>query len=101
MVKKLEVKITTQSFSEAGGLEVFPDLEMYGILIKEYREFNEGRKREGAILSANELLKKEIIKLGITHIFGIKYELTHARHFHIDYDAYDCLAIGTGYKPKK
>jgi hypothetical protein len=92
MVESKLAKLTNQSFVEAGGKEVFPDLEMdapvfgYGVGYE-----------ERALENANIKLREAAEHHGDTHVFGIHYEVSGD----INDEWFECKAIGTGYKPKE
>jgi hypothetical protein len=89
----LDVKLTNQSFRDAGGREVFPDLEIDAPL----RVVTNGDDDEEIWEYANDRLRQEAQKKGDTCVFGINYELKRSSPL---WD-FECTAIGTGYKPKK
>ena len=95
MGKKLEVKLTNQSFSDAGGLEVFPELEMGDIVVVLEKRI-EGYTP--AIESTYEKLKEKTKDQGFTHIFGVSHECNLDPDVHPGYNKYQCEAKGTGYK---
>ena len=98
MTKKELVKITNQSFQEAGGLEVFSDLEMVDIISAEASITG---CREPVAKSANEELIKEAKKNEMSHVFRVKYTWGKDCSRHPSYGTYHtCFAIGTGYKKK-
>jgi hypothetical protein len=92
-MKNLELRLTTQSFREAGGIEAFPKLMMHSIISAELIEHEnvEGMKN---------VLNKKLSELGkeldYSHIFDIKYQEKPTNKD--DFVIYE--AIGTGYMNK-
>ncbi|MBI2628950.1 hypothetical protein HYW74_02615 [Candidatus Pacearchaeota archaeon] len=91
----LEVKLTTQSFRDAGGLETFPMLEMAGIIIA---GINRGEGKINAMRRVNEALKSEAEGQKCMYVFGVEY--TFEGEDHPDYNRWNCIAKGTGYVRK-
>jgi len=91
------VKITNQSFRDASGLEVFPDLEMNGIIFARGLGYPE-KGRGAAFDEANKDLTLEAIKRGCTHIFEATYEF-HI-YGHSSNNNFVCHATGTAYIPR-
>ncbi len=99
MLKGLEIKVsvTDRSFTDAGGSQEFPDLELRGLVLEQVFG-TEGltATQEKAI---NDL-KNKAKKRGCTHIFDLK--LTSEPAYILLYDpfCYWCTARGIGYRPK-
>ncbi|NQV18653.1 MAG: hypothetical protein HQ534_08945 [Armatimonadetes bacterium] len=84
------IRLTNQTFMEAGGNEVYPDLEMVGIVASE--EINRRESSYDIVMDdLNSSLKRNANNKGCSYIFNIKYEHIEKGH---------STAIGTGYKPK-
>lgn len=90
-----KVRLTNQSFREAGGKESFPNLELGDILT-----VDEVGKEQGGILSAieaaNEELKKVAASRGYVQVFNVEYSIDISGHE--SHNAYQCRATGTGYQ---
>lgn len=98
MVEDLEVNVamTNQSFVEAGGKEVFPDLEIVGTVIGkldkgENSAWFHNKRRVDVLISHSAK------NLYATHIFKVEY-LFRPNEFHGE-ELYG--VIGTAYKSKK
>lgn len=99
-MEKLEitVKLTHQKFNEAGGKEVFPDLEIAGTVIGNLTQeensaiyYNKGK--------IDQQMNNQALRMGATHIFGIEYRF---RPDSIDESSETVYgAVGTAYKPIK
>ncbi len=100
MTEKDLVAITTQSFAEAGGVSLFPHLEMDQTIIA---TTNEDRMPNGVLFQkVNDDLVKKARELGYTHLFGVQYEFgEHQPCKTYKYGGQDLRAIATGYKPKE
>lgn len=97
MVEDLEIKVimTNQSFVDAGGTEVYPDLEIAGTVVgKLDKEENSGHFWN--VDRVNKQLDNCAEVLGATHIFNVEYLFRH--HEHGGEQLYG--AVGTAYKPK-
>lgn len=92
------VKITNQSFRDAGGLEVFPDLEIQEIIFTEGTGHCDEQGHVAASRKANENLTSKAIQLGYTHIFKATYEFK--TYGHPNNDNFTCYVMGTGYAPR-
>ncbi len=95
MVEKLEVKLSNQSFVEAGGRDVFPNLEIAGtVLAKLDAGENSGKhwNRE----RVNQELDYQAKNLSATHVFKVEYLFRPDKHN--GEDLYG--AVGTAYKPQ-
>jgi|WetSurMetagenome_2_1015567.scaffolds.fasta_scaffold440156_1 hypothetical protein len=97
MVESGLVKLTNQSFAEAGGKKAFPNLVMDAPVLG-YGEGGEERVLE----NANRSLKEASIEHGYTHVFGIHYEVSAIEERSCSLGKwFECKAIGTGYKPRE
>ncbi len=91
------VKLTTESFRDAGGSKEYPNLEIgepilasgFGIVTKD--------NKEAAFKEANLELTERAKTKGYSHVFNIKYQYD----FMGASSNIECSATGTGYKPKK
>lgn len=98
MFRKKIVRLSYQSFKDAGGLESFPDLQIIGPV---FADSSVTGSRERTVKSANENLIEKAREEEMTHIFGITYKWSKDRSKHANYGTYhDCFAMGTGYKHK-
>ena len=93
MVESKLIGLTTQSFREAGGKGVFPDLKMDSPLRVRTNGFN----AEDTFNHANFRLREEAEKKGYAYVFGIKYNMKPVERT----SHWECEAIGTGYKSKE
>jgi len=97
MTENLDVKLLTQNFSEAGGLEVFSDLEpVKPVCVKlggKYKKTSSGIDYESRIDKLNKLLIEYSQKDNINFIFKIRY-------FNNENDD-PIEAIGDGYRRRK
>ncbi|MGV8169637.1 MAG: hypothetical protein ACP5N3_06300 [Candidatus Nanoarchaeia archaeon] len=92
MKNKLEfgTKLTTQSFSEAGGSAEFPDLDIGSIVTSHIRK---SVNYTSDVAELNELLDKVAHENNCPAVFGIKYDILP------DFPYYR-TATGTGYVRK-
>ena len=98
MVEDLEIKviITNQSFVEAGGKEVFPDLEIAGTVVGKLDK-GESSGHFWNVDRVNKQLDNCANVLGATHIFKVEYLFRQD-----EFDGEELYgAIGTAYKQKK
>lgn len=97
MSEDLEIKVvmTNQSFAEAGGKEVFPDLEIAGTVVGKLDK-GESSGHFWNVDRVNKQLDSCASVLGATHIFKVDYLFRPDEH-----DGEELYgAIGTAYKPK-
>lgn len=99
MTEKDLVVITTQTFAEAGGVSMFPHLEMGQTIIA---TTDEDRMRNAVLFQkVNDDLVKKARELGYTHLFAVQYEFgEHQPCKTYKLGGQDLRAIGTGYKSK-
>jgi hypothetical protein len=89
----MPVTLTNQSFMDAGGKDLFPDLEMRSIISV---ISSHSGKINHALDSANAEMKEEAEMMEYTHVFGIEY------NFMLEEEGvYSCSAIGTGYNSRR
>jgi len=91
------VIITTQTFREAGGLELFPNLEM-GNSFSARKLGDEDGGESSARNKANSELRQMARRRGYTHLFGVRYKFDEYGHPSRGYAI--CTTTGTGYKPR-
>jgi len=89
------VRLTTQSFAEAGGLNVYPDLEMRTVIAAAGGSSWEVKGEAAAVADANKNLSETAKQEGFSHVFGIKYKLSY--YGYPDSNRFKCYAEGTGY----
>lgn len=94
----LDVKLTTQSFREAGGREMFPNLEIGGIVAGQLLE---SYAYAYAVLKLNDILIQSARRKEYSHIFDIKYFTDQQLAQHSSNSSAVHTAIGTGYRPKE
>ncbi len=98
MVEDLEIKVklSNQSFVEAGGKDVYPDLEVAGIV---FAKLNAGEHsgKDYDTARVNKRLDTQAINLGATYVFKVEYLFRPDQH---DGEHLYC-AIGTAYRPMK
>lgn len=92
--KNLEnVIITNQSFEEAGGVKVYPDLEIAEVVITRCDSY------KAVCSNAIEDLKTIALEKGYTHVFRIQ-ETHNSAYTHAGVLHHYIGLMGTGYKPK-
>ncbi|NQU99450.1 MAG: hypothetical protein HQ538_01820 [Parcubacteria group bacterium] len=102
-----KVKLTTQSFRDAGGKEVYPNLEMKGIVSE---QLDGNYAYYYAMNHLEEALINRAKQKGFTHVFGIEYSnvnlniysatgITHQDNPRSNMPTVT-RAVGTGYRPK-
>ena len=101
MAKLKDIILTIQSFRDAGGLDVFPHLEIRSTLRAhgdswENDQGMEEINKQSALEEANKDLREKAKRGGYTAVFGIVYNFSK-RGCGV---CFECEAIGTGYKPK-
>ena len=92
--ENLEVLLTNQSFQEAGGNILFPNLQLQGIITVEEIGGNTGK--DSAIEEANKKLMEIAKKDGSSHIFKVEYKF--GTYGHPNNNRFYCYAIGTAYR---
>ncbi|MFH0711575.1 MAG: hypothetical protein V1889_00445 [archaeon] len=96
---KEQVLVTNQSFRGAGGLELFPGLEMGEMLLcRGNGEYHGGK--ESAFRKAIELLKGKADREGCSCVFGVRFKILRKEHCAYSCDEYYCEVYGTGYRTK-
>ena len=93
---ELKVKLSNQSFVEAGGKAVYPDLEIAGVV---FGKLDKG-ENSGHLWNFDRVNKKldlQAASMDATHVFGVEY-LFRPDEFRGE-NLY--CAIGTAYKPTK
>ncbi len=115
-----EIKITMEPYLQAGGPEVYPNLEpaqpiavklvdngssIYGVATFVPKVYSDTKLQLHDLV---DLLNKELVekarKEGITHIFNVQYagptEFYWRSAFGKHFDKREYTAVGCGYKPK-
>jgi len=95
MADELEVKLTTETFAEAGGKDRFSDLDIVTPIRAEAPGLEKGRP--AAVDAVNESMRKKAKEMGCSHVFKVEYHFEYNGH-HTDRNFF-CSAIGTGYSP--
>jgi len=83
------IKSTNQTFVEAGGNEVYPDLEMVGVVRCEVVNRRNAPYNQ-IIDELNSSIRRKASKRDYSHIFKIEYEVSIEGR---------STVMGTGYKP--
>jgi len=92
------MQITNQSFEAAGGAEVFPDLEIGGIVIT--TTYNQNKTIQQLLDKAHKDLTKIAKEKGYSHIFALELSSYTPLRKHPSYGR-DYKVMGTGYKKRK
>lgn len=93
-----KIKISNQSFRDAGGTEIYPNLDIEGIV--QTITFNHKNSFEELMTKAHYELINKADKLGCTHIFGVEHKVYTGHGKHPSYGT-DYVVTGTAYKPKE
>ena len=91
------VTLTHQSFREAGGHDVYPDLVMTGIVVGNIKK-QDDRAFPSNLGDVNNQLIAQAQRMGATHVFGVQYRFRESA-FGERYGDTVCGAVGTAYKP--
>ena len=91
----VDVRETSQSFEEAGGMKKYPDLEIY----KEFRKttYNLGDNYLRTLNKTIEEIKFEAWKEGCLHLFGLKMLPMKSGNKHPSHGE-DSLVVATAYR---
>lgn len=91
MAVEIDVRLTTQSFRQAGGRELFPNLKMGSDVLAH----GEGVLKTDALKLAYFNIEKKAKDRGYTHVFGMRHEFQQYE------SVVGCDAIGTGYMQRE